>query len=323
MTVRAGSSAMVSMVQRETTGGVVYLYDPISDRGDERFAFKAVRLDNPTGETLEPGPVTVYGEGRFIGEGITEAVLPHASVVVPFALDKQIVVAKNGTEEDRIAKIVTVQRGVMTAEVQHRRQSRFTVTSRSTDKARVYLRHRLASGWTLVEAPSTFTTVGDSQLFEIDLGPGETKYVNITEATPVQRTFELGSDEALGMMKVFIAEPAASPQLRAQIEAVLATHHSGSDLMDKIATLREQLAEYRSRSGELNAQLVTLKAVRTSGELMATLRAKQADMSERIQKATIALVEAQEGLMLARVKFQNQLADLRLTDVTKPMTSAR
>jgi hypothetical protein len=323
MTVRAGSSAMVSMVQKETTGRIVYLYDPISDRGDQRFAFKAVRLDNPTNETLEPGPVTVYGDGRFIGEGITEAVLPRASVVVPFALDKQVVVSRNGTEEDRIAKIITVQRGVMTAEVQHRRQSRFTVSSRSTEPVRVYLRHRLVEGWTLVESPSTFTKVGDSQLFELDLKPGETKYVNITEATPVQRTFELGSDEALGMMKVFIEEPAASPQLRVQIEAVLATHRHGADLVDKIATLREQLAEYRSRSGELNAQLVTLKAVRTSGELMQTLRAKQSDMSERIQKTTIALVEAQEQLMLARVKFQNQLADLRLTDITKPVASTR
>ncbi|MGE0403224.1 MAG: carboxypeptidase-like regulatory domain-containing protein [Kofleriaceae bacterium] len=323
MTVPAGSSAMVSMVQSETSGGIVYLYDPISDRGDDRFAFKAVRLDNPTSETLEAGPVTVYGDGRFIGEGITEAVLPHASVVVPFALDKQIVVSKNGNDEDRIAKILTVQRGIMTAEVQHRRQSRFTITSRSTNSARVYLRHRLATGWTLVDAPSTFTKVGDSQLFEVDLGPGETKYVTITEATPVQRTFDLGTDEALGMMKVFIAEPEASPQLRAQIEAVLATHRTGADLVDKIATLREQLAEYRSRSGELNAQLVTLKAVRTGGELMASLRAKQSDMSERIQKTTIALVEAQEHLMLARVKFQNQLADLRLTDATKPMASTR
>ncbi|MGE3769202.1 MAG: hypothetical protein AB7L94_43520, partial [Kofleriaceae bacterium] len=179
------------------------------------------------------------------------------------------------------------------------------------------------TGWTLVDAPSTFTKVGDSQLFEVDLGPGETKYVTITEATPVQRTFDLGTDEALGMMKVFIAEPEASPQLRAQIEAVLATHRTGADLVDKIATLREQLAEYRSRSGELNAQLVTLKAVRTGGELMASLRAKQSDMSERIQKTTIALVEAQEHLMLARVKFQNQLADLRLTDATKPMASTR
>lgn len=323
MTVRAGSSAMVSMVQHEANGGIVYLYDPISDRGDERFAFKAVRLDNPTGETLEGGPVTVYGKGRFIGEGITEAVLPHASVVVPFALDKQIVVSKNGSEEDRIAKIVTVQRGVMTAEVQHRRESRFTVSSRSTDKARVYLRHRLAEGWKLVDAPSKFTEVGDSKLFEIDLDPGTTKYVTIIEATPVQRTFDLGTDEALGMMKVFIDEPDASPQLRAQIEAVLATHRTGADLADKIATLREQLGEYRSRSGELNAQLVTLKAVRTSGELMTTLRTKQSEITERIQKATIALVDAQEKLMLTRVKFQNQLSDLRLTDITKPVAAER
>ena len=105
------------------TGGVVYLYDPISDRGDKRFAFKAVRLDNPTGDTLEPGPVTVYGDGRFIGEGITEPVPPHASVVVPFALDRQIVVERTDAEADRIAKLVTAQRGVVTAEVQHRRET--------------------------------------------------------------------------------------------------------------------------------------------------------------------------------------------------------
>src|SRR5439155_4425227 len=111
-------------------GGVVYLYDPISERGDQRFAFKAVRIENPTGDTLEPGPVTVYGDGRFIGEGITEPVPPHASVVVPFALDRQIVVTKTSSDTDRIAKLVTAQRGIVTAEVQHRRQTTFTVTSR-------------------------------------------------------------------------------------------------------------------------------------------------------------------------------------------------
>jgi len=323
MTVRAGTSAMVAMVHGETTGGVVYLYDPISDRGDQRFAFKAVRLDNPTDDTLEPGPVTVYGDGRFIGEGITEPVPPHASVVVPFAQDKQIVIERNGAETDRIAKLVTVQRGVITAELQHRRQTRFTVTSRLPHPSKVYLRHRLESGWALVEQPSAFTKVGDSQLFEIDLGAGETRYVTIAEATPVQRTFELASEEALGMMKVFIDEPDASPQLKAQIEALLATHRGAADLADKITTLREQLAEYRARAGELHAQLVTLKAVRTGGDLMITLRAKLAETSERIQKTTIALVDAQEQLMLARVKFQNQLVDLRIGDATVKSVTQR
>jgi len=323
MTVRAGSSAMVAMLHGETTGGIVYLFDPISDRGDQRYAFRAVRLDNPTDDTLEPGPVTVYGDGRFIGEGITEPVPPKAAVVVPFALDKQVVIERDGAEHDRIAKLVTVQRGVVTAELQHRRNTRFTVTSRLAVPTTVYLRHRLAQGWTLVDAPSKFTKVGDSQLFEVTLAPGETRHVEIAEATPVQRTFDLASDEALGMMKVFIAEPAASPKLRAQIEALLATHRGAADLEDRIATLREQLVEYRSRSGELHAQVVTLKAVRTSGDLMATLRAKLAEMSERVQKTTIDVVDTQEKLMLARVKFQNQLAELRLVDVTKPEVSRR
>lgn len=323
MTVRAGTSAMVAMVHGETTGGVVYLYDPISDRGDRRFAFKAVRLDNPTSDTLEPGPVTVYGDGRFIGEGITEPVPPRASVVVPFALDKQVVVASSSSEEDKIAKLITVQRGILTAEVQHRRQTRFTVTSRLAEPAKVYLRHKLAEGWTLVESPKDFMRVGDSQLFQITLGPMETKYVTIAEATPVQRTFQLGNEEALGMMRVFINEPGASPQLKAQIEAMLTTHRGANDLLDKIETLRDQLGEYRARSGELHAQLVTLKAVRTGGELMSSLRGKLAETSDRIQKTTIALVDAQEQLMLTRVKFQNQLADLRLTDATARSVTQR
>lgn len=316
MNVRAGTSAMVAMLHGETTGGVVYLYDPISDRGDDRFAFKAVRLDNPTDDTLEPGPVTVYGDGRFIGEGITEPVPPKGSVVVPFASDRQIIVSKSASESDRIAKLVTAQRGIITAEIQHRRQTRFTVTSRLAQPAKVYLRHRLETDWTLVDAPDKKMKVGDSDLFEIDLAPHETKYVTIAEATPVERSMQLGSTDALDMMKVFIDEPDATPELKMQVKALLETNKTAADLTDKISTLRDQLAEYRQRSGELHGQLVTLKLVKTSGDLMAALRARLAETTDRMQKATIAIVDAQEQLMLTRVKFQNQLADLRLTDVT-------
>jgi hypothetical protein len=312
---------MVAMVQSETSGGIVYLYDPLSDRGDERFAFKAVRLDNPTDDTLEPGPVTVYGDGRFIGEGITEPVPPKASVVVPFALDRQIVVSRNNTESDHIAKLLTVSRGIVTAEVQHRRETKFTLTSRLQKPTRMYLRHRLESGWTLVDAPPRHMTVGDSQLFEVDLAAGETKVVSIAEATPVERRLDLSAEHPLEMMKLFVDEPAASPKLKDQISALLATHRTAVDLVDQIATLRDQLGEYRQRSGELHAQVVTLKAVRTGGDLMTQLKARLSEMSDRMQKATIAIVDAQEKLMLSRVKFQNQLADLRLVDVTESVTT--
>ena len=114
------------------------------------------------------------------------------------------------------------------------------------------------------------------------------------------------------MMKVFVEEPNASPKLRESIEALLATHRTGADIADKIKTLREQLLDVQAREGELHAQIVSLRLVRAGGELMQTLRQKLAEMSERAQKTTIAIVDAQEQLMLTRVKFQNQLAEMHL-----------
>jgi hypothetical protein len=238
-------------------------------------------------------------------------------VVVPFALDKQIIVTRTGSEDDRIARLVTVSRGIVTAEIQHRRQTVFTITSRLHAPSTVYLRHRLEPGWGLVEAPSKFTRVGDSQLFQLELEAGQTRSVTIAESTPVQRSLELSSAEALGMMRLYVTEDQPTTELKEQIAALLATHRGASDLLDKIDTLRDQLAEYRMRSGELHAQLVTLRAVKTGGELMQTLRNRLAEVSDRIQHATIEIVDTQEQLMLARIKLQNQLADLKLGDATR------
>jgi hypothetical protein len=258
----------------------------------------------------------VYGEGRFIGEGITEPVPPKASVVIPFASDRQVVISTNDSDEDRIAKLLTAERGIIRAELQHRKQTKFTVTSRLAKPAKVYLRHRLESGWTLVDSPPRHMKVGDSTLFEVDLAPFETKDVTIAEATPVEQTLDLGSPDTLDKMKVFLDDPAATPELKTQVTALLDTHRKAADLVDKIQTLRDQLAEYRTRQGELHAQVVTLKLVKTGGALMTELKNKLGDTSERIQKATLDIVDAQEQLMLVRVKFQNQLSELHLTDVT-------
>jgi hypothetical protein len=116
------------------------------------------------------------------------------------------------------------------------------------------------------------------------------------------------------MMKVYLDEPDATPALKKQIEDLMATHRKAADLIDKIATMRDELTDYRERAAELHAQLVTLKAVRTGGDLMSSLRAKLAEISGRQQKLTIDIVDAQEQLMLSRVRFQNELVELHLTD---------
>jgi hypothetical protein len=126
------------------------------------------------------------------------------------------------------------------------------------------------------------------------------------------------------MLGVYVDDPEASTTLKAQLQAVLDTHKKGVDLVDKINTLRDELAEYKAREGELHAQLVTLKMVKTGGDLMASLRGKLIETSDAVQKTTVAIVDAEEQVMLTKVKFQNQLAELHLDDALRtPLARGR
>jgi hypothetical protein len=317
MTVAKGSSAMVSMVRSETEGDVVYLYDAESERGNEHFAFRAVRFRNPTDSTLETGPVTVYGNERFIGEGLTEPIAPKSSAVVPYALDRQIVVEKTDGEDDRLDRLVTLQRGVLTAEVQHIRHRKMTITNRLPQIAKVYIRHTVKKGWKLLEAPPAYERVGEAHLFEVDLKPGESKEVEIAEATPIQRTLDLNADVTLDMMKIYVQSAVGSPELKAQLDKLLGLHKKLIDLTQEQDSLHRRLDDYRERMDELHGQILTLTAVKTGGDLMTHLKDKMKDVSERVQKATIEMVDTEEKIMLTRVQFQDAIAELSLPDVTQ------
>jgi hypothetical protein len=323
MTVEKGSSAMVSMVRQKTDGEVVYLYDSESERGNDRFAFRAVRFRNPTDSTLETGPVTVYGNERFIGEGLTEPIPPKASAVVPYALDRQIIVDKNETEDNTLSRLVTLQRGVLTAEVQHIRHEKLTITNRLPQVAKVYIRHTVNKGWKLLEAPPAFERVGDAHLFEVDLKAGETKDVDISEATPMERTLDLTADVTMDMMRVYVQSAVGTPELKAQLEKVLGIHKKLIDISEEQISVHRRLDEYRERMDELHGQILTLQAVKTGGDLMTHLKDKMKDISERVQKATIALVDDEEKIMLTRVQFQDAIAELTLPDVTQPTVTMK
>jgi chromosome segregation ATPase len=90
-------------------------------------------------------------------------------------------------------------------------------------------------------------------------------------------------------------------------------HQDIGNLEQQIATMREQMQEYRSRMDELHAQIVTLRAVKTKGgNLLSHLEKKLQEVSEKLSTATVDLVGVQEKLMVARIRFQDGVAELSL-----------
>jgi hypothetical protein len=313
MTVQRGTAAMVSIYQGDTEGEVVYLFDNESPRGNATFPFRSVRLRNPTDSALESGPVTVFGEGRFIGEGLSEPIPPRAIAFIPFALDRQIVAEKKSDDRDEISRILSVQRGVFSTEVQRTRRTILTLTNRLPEKAVVYIRHTIPQGYKLTKGPVVAEKLGDASLFRVEIPAGASSDVTIEEATPVLRTADLRSAEGMGMVKLYLSSAALEGPLKQRVADLIKHQQEIGNLEQQIGTLREQMGEYRQRMDELHAQLVTLRAVKNpQGNLMQHLEKKLQEVSEKMSKATIELVSLQEKLMVTRIRFQDGVADLSL-----------
>jgi TolA-binding protein len=140
----------------------------------------------------------------------------------------------------------------------------------------------------------------------------------IAEATPVERTLDLNADVTLEMMKVWIEAPDGAPELKDQLRKLLGVHKTLVDLAQAQTSLRRRLTDYRERMQELHDQIFTLQAVKTGGDLMGHLKTKMKDISDRVQKTTIQIVDQEEKIMLARVQFQDLLAELALPDAIAP-----
>ncbi|MGC4066662.1 MAG: OmpA family protein [Polyangiaceae bacterium] len=187
MTVPRGTSAMVSILNADAEGEVVYLYDPESQRGNEQFPFRSVRLKNPTTSALESGPVTVFGDGRFIGEGLSEPIPARAQAFIPFALDRQIVVERKTSTEDRIRRVITIQRGVFHSELEHRQRVHHTLYNRLGEKTRVYVKHTVPAGYTLAAGTKSSARLGEAHLFQVDSSRGQKRNSSSKRRPPCSR----------------------------------------------------------------------------------------------------------------------------------------
>ena len=312
MSVPRGTSAMISILKTDTEGEVVYLYDAESPRGSAEFPFRSVRIKNPTDSALESGPVTVFGNGKFIGEGLCEPIPARSTAFVPFALDRQIVVERKEADQDRIARILSVQRGVFSTEVKHTKRFTFTFHNRLSEPAALYVRHTVAPGFTLTKAPKGEERIGAAYLFRVKLPASGKLEVEIEESTPLFRTTDLRSPAGMDLVRAFVSSDAVEGPLKAAVSELIKNQQEIGGLQQRIETMREQMGEYRARMDELHAQLVTLKAVKTAGPLMQSLEKKLAEVSDKMSKSTIDLVGLQEKLMVSRIRFQDGVADLSL-----------
>jgi uncharacterized coiled-coil protein SlyX len=314
--IESDHSAMVSILHEATRAERVYYYDPVSSRGSTRFAFSAVRFENPSRYTLDAGPFTVYAGGQFLGEGLSEPILPGAVAFVPYALDRSIVVDPTSDSREEIERLITIQRGVANTEMRRIKRTKLTLANRGSRDAEVYMRHQVAKDYRLRSVQGArhapFEKLGGANLLVTRVPAGKAVEVVVEEDTPLFKTVDIRTDRGVKAMGLFLAKDRIDAELRQRLDALVKRHSKKADLEERIATLEDQMSVYGERLAELNVQLATLRRVDQAAKLRKHLSDKMEEISDIQQRATLNLSELKGELMTLRIEIQDQLADLTL-----------
>ncbi len=312
--VEKNHSAMVNVLTTTAKAEPVYYYDPISARGSKRFAFRAVLLENPSAHTLDPGPVTVYAEGQFLGEGLSDAIPPKSRAFIPFSLDRKLVVETKESGREEIDRLVTVQRGVLTTEARRLKRTELSLVNRGQSEAIVFVRHAIASGYRLEKPALGYEKLRDAYLFPVKVAAGASATLAIEEATPIEKTVDMGTTAGVGDLALYLKSATKlDAETRGRLEQVIAMHREMAELEERIRTAGVQTQTYRARIDELNAQLVSLRRVPQAQALSRNLAQKMDEISQRLQKLTIFVADLEGQLLAQRVSLEDRLAELTLS----------
>ncbi len=312
--VEKDHSAMVNVLSADVKADSVYLYDPISPRGSKRFAFRAVLFENPTDHTLDSGPVTVYADGQFLGEGLSDPIQPKSRAFVPFSLDRKVLIEEKSAGREEIERLVTAQRGVLTSEARRIRTTELELVNRGLSPAIVYVRHAVQDGYKLELPLSGVEKFRDAYLIPVQIPANSSAKLKIEEATPIHKNVDIRTDTGVAELKLFLQASAARPEpaTRAALEQVVELHRQMAELTEKRQTAVLQSQTYRVRIDELNAQLVSLRKVAQAQVLSRNLAQKMDEISQRLQKLTIQVADIDGQILAQRVTLEDRLAELTL-----------
>jgi hypothetical protein len=316
MTVEAGHSAMVTLFDETTKAERVYLYDPVSDRGSKRYAFNAVRVVNPSDNTLDSGPITVYAKQQFLGEGLTEPIPPKAAALVPYALDRSLVIDPKSDTREEVEVLQTIERGIATTETRRIRRTELDIANRGHADARLFVRHRVPTGWSLRDPPKGVERMRGDVLVPVSVGAGSAAKVVLEESMPIDTTIDLRSPSGLQAIAVFLKAHTVAPELKRDLEAVLAAQREVVRLDDTIASRRAHAQALRERVNELSTQLVELRKVGRAQALSGHLAKRMRTIGDKLDEVAAQVSDLEGKRLEAGIHLDDLVAELTLTKQT-------
>lgn len=309
------SSTMVMLADQRIPGEVVALYAP--DGGVPESAshpFRVARFVNKTGGLVERGPLAIFANGAFSGQGVTDPLPDGATATVPFGLDRRVAVEVSRESRDEGSRLSHIEAGMLTVSRDVVSLTTYKLRNGAAEPAKVLIKHARVPGARMKNFPAgTEDNVGTgTALVPAQVGAGATVDLVLDERQQTTRTLDWLSPLADDAVHGYVTDRRADPALAAQLRAAWGLRGA---LLDAQATRQKLSAtdtELRRATDETRNNLKALEKNTAAADLRAKLAARLADASAQLDVVGKQIIEADLKINENQIRFNDAIRAVKL-----------
>ncbi|MCB9586830.1 MAG: DUF4139 domain-containing protein [Polyangiaceae bacterium] len=315
VTVPNESATMVLLVAKKVRGEAMFLFSP--DGGvpeSSSHPFRVARFKNDTKGLLERGPIAVFQQGSFLGQGMVEPLPPKASATVPFALERSLLINSDLKVDRRHSRLYKIENGQIMIERDVVYETTYGVKNGGGEPAKLLIKHPRRGSSTLFEPPKGTEDNVDHALVPLNVKPHSDGKLLVEERQPSQEWASWTSDLAREAIEAFLKSPPKEIDAE-RVERLRKAWElrnklkTSEDEQNKLSLERNELERF---AREDRLKLKSLEKNRFADDLKRTLTQRLAENTKRMEQIEKRLVEVSLAIEEQRIRFADALRGLRI-----------
>ena len=316
ITIRDKSATMVMVLARSVPGEALYLFAPDGNVPDSAtHPFRVAHFKNETGGTLEPGPITMFEEGAFLGQGLLDTVPSTATATVPFALEGGIAVVREQKSDEVGERVAKIENGELTIERDKVMLTTYRVRNGGEEAAKVLMRHaRVPQSRLSSPPPGTEDNVGTgTALVPTTVAAHSTTDLTVDERVAYRKAEDWYAPVADSAVKAYLADPKSDREVAQKLKSVWVIRDEYVKKFKERASLKQQAFTASQETEEARRDLKSTER----GGGVDTLRQKLAghltEASARMAELNRKIADLDATLAGLNTRFDAFVHDIVLT----------